>query len=136
MAYKDNKSSKPGNIGTRIAKFFVDLKSELKKVVWPDRKKLTQSTITVVSICLIMTIIIFIIDRMLSGTLGAVGFFPDENSSRRNDLVPTVPAVTAPADPSEETSKEETSKEETSDEEENDETENEEQESEDTQSGE
>jgi len=77
MAEKVSKTSKSVNIGKRITKFFSELKAELKKVVWPDRKKLVQSTITVISICLIMAAIIFVIDRLLAGGLGLVGFFPE-----------------------------------------------------------
>ena len=77
MAEKVSKTSKSGNIGKRIVKFFSELKSELKKVVWPDRKKLISSTLTVISICLIMAAIIFVIDRILAGGLGLVGFFPE-----------------------------------------------------------
>ena len=77
MAEKVSKTSKSGNIGKRVTKFFSELKAELKKVVWPDRKKLVQSTITVIAICLIMAAIIFVIDRLLAGGLGLVGFFPE-----------------------------------------------------------
>ena len=77
MAEKVSKTSKSGNIGKRVTRFFFELKAELKKVVWPDRKKLIQSTITVISICLIMAAIIFVIDRLLAGGLGLVGFFPE-----------------------------------------------------------
>lgn len=77
MAEKMSKTSKSGKSGNRFIKFFVELKAELKKVVWPDRKKLVQSTITVVSICLIMAAIIFVIDRILAGGLNLVGFFPE-----------------------------------------------------------
>jgi len=77
MAEKVSKTSKSGNIGKRVTKFFSELKAELKKVVWPDRKKLVQSTITVISICIIMAAIIFVIDRLLAGGLSLVGFFPE-----------------------------------------------------------
>lgn len=77
MAEKVSNTSKSGNIGKRIVKFFSELKAELKKVVWPDRKKLVHSTLTVISICLIMALIIFVIDRILAGGLGLVGFFPE-----------------------------------------------------------
>jgi preprotein translocase subunit SecE len=88
-------------IGTVVSKFFSELKSELKKVVWPDRKKLTQSTITVLSICLIMAFVVFAIDRVLAGTLGLVGFFPDTNPTKTpNNLLPTsAPVATATLTP-------------------------------------
>ncbi len=79
MADKVKKPNKFVLVGKKIAKFFVELKAELKKVVWPDRKKLTQSTITVVMICLFAAIFIFSVDKILSGFLGAVGFFPESS---------------------------------------------------------
>ncbi|MHB8964233.1 MAG: preprotein translocase subunit SecE, partial [Saccharofermentanales bacterium] len=81
--------------GKKIVKFFLDLKSELKKVVWPDRKKLTQSTITVLMICLMMAVLVFVIDKVLSGTLNAVGFFPDTSSAAASNILPTAAPTSA-----------------------------------------
>ena len=74
------KDKKAGKFGKKIVKFFSDIKSELKKVIWPDRKKLIQSTVTVLAICAIMAALVFVIDKVLSTTLDAVGFFPDTES--------------------------------------------------------
>lgn len=82
-----------GLIGKKIGKFFIELKAELKKVVWPDRKKLTQSTITVVLICLFAAVLIFSVDKILSGTLTAIGFFPKPASVSTavvSDLLPSI----------------------------------------------
>jgi len=95
MADKEKKSNKFALIGKKIAKFFIELKAELKKVVWPDRKKLTQSTITVVMICLFAAIFIFSVDKILSGFLGAVGFFPGSSatSTTTSSIVLSNPAA-------------------------------------------
>ena len=85
------KESKAVKLGKKTVKFFLDLKSELKKVVWPDRKKLIQSTVTVLTICLLMAALVFVIDKVLSGTLNAVGFFPNLSSTAASNVVPTVP---------------------------------------------
>ncbi len=77
MADKVKKTSRVGLVAKKIGKFFIELKAELKKVVWPDRKKLTQSTITVVLICIFAAILIFSVDKILSGFLGVIGFFPE-----------------------------------------------------------
>jgi preprotein translocase subunit SecE len=93
MADKTKKANRFGLIGKKIAKFFIELKSELKKVVWPDRKKLTQSTITVVLICLFAAVLIFSVDKILSGTLNAIGFFPKAASvstTAVSDLLPSI----------------------------------------------
>lgn len=82
---------KKAGAGKKLVKFFGDIKSELKKVVWPDRKKLTQSTITVLAICLIMAALVFAIDKVLSGSLDAIGFFPEISEETSQ------PAVSIPA---------------------------------------
>jgi preprotein translocase subunit SecE len=40
----------------RIGKFFRDVKSEMKKVSWPKRKELVNSTITVIA-----TVVFFVL---------------------------------------------------------------------------
>ena len=93
MADKVKKANRFELIGKKIVKFFIELKAELKKVVWPDRKKLTQSTITVVLICLFAAALIFTVDKVLSGTLTAIGFFPKSASVSTaviSDLLPTI----------------------------------------------
>ena len=87
-----DKEKKAGNFGKKIIKFFSDIKAELKKVIWPDRKKLVQSTATVLAICAIMAALVFVIDKVLSGSLEAVGFFPD-TSSKAVSLPVSVPAI-------------------------------------------
>ncbi len=101
MADINNKSNKIGNIGKKIVKFFIELKAELKKVVWPDRKKLTQSTITVVTICLIAAVLIFSIDKVLSVVLGLVNFYPKADSADAvSNLLPTLaPQITSTINP-------------------------------------
>lgn len=56
MAKKDvNKDKKKNN-------FFKEVKAELKKVTWPTFKKLVNNTFAVVSIVLILSAIVFILD--------------------------------------------------------------------------
>ena len=81
MADKSKKSNKLALAGKKIGKFFSDLKTELKKVVWPDRKKLIQSTATVLMICVFAAIFVFSVDKILSGFLNLVGFFPDSTGT-------------------------------------------------------
>jgi preprotein translocase subunit SecE len=97
MSDKEKKMNRFEQSGKRVAKFFIELKAELKKVVWPDRKKLIQSTVTVLTICLIMAVLVFIIDNVLRGSLNTVGFFPQTSSSStttsQNTGLPTIPPV-------------------------------------------
>ncbi len=81
MADKAKAPSKLALTGKKIGKYFGDLKTELKKVIWPDRKKLVQSTATVLMICIVAALFVFIIDKVLSGFLGLVGFFPSTAAS-------------------------------------------------------
>ncbi len=41
---------------------FKELKSEFKKVVWPDRKELAQKTLIVVAFCAIFSVVIGVYD--------------------------------------------------------------------------
>ena len=84
-------------IGLKIGKTFVDIRMELKKVIWPDRRKLVSSTLTVVAICVVFGAVIWIVDAVLSLFLQSVGFF-DANTSY---VTPTpTPAVTSTVSPS------------------------------------
>lgn len=56
MAKKENSNEKSKN------NFFRELKSELKKVTWPTFKKLVNNTSAVISIVLIVSVIVFILD--------------------------------------------------------------------------
>lgn len=61
--------------GKKLKNFFLSLKAELKRVIWPDRKRLTQSTATVLAICIIVGIILFVVDNLVGGLLNLVGFY-------------------------------------------------------------
>jgi len=98
MAEKDKnekrmqKSDKPKNVfqkigafavktGKRLKSFFINLKAELKRVVWPDKKRLIQNTATVLAICLIACLILFVVDSVLGGFLNAVGFYAPSSTT-------------------------------------------------------
>ena len=63
---KADKKSKPGFF-TRAAKWFKDMKSELKKVQWPTRKQTINNTLIVIACVVIVGIFIWIFDY-LAGT--------------------------------------------------------------------
>lgn len=71
---KNKKDVKPG-LGRRLKNFFSDIKAELKRVTWPDRKRLKANTGTVIAIILMATITIFIFDTVISSVLSATGFY-------------------------------------------------------------
>ncbi|MFB7141151.1 preprotein translocase subunit SecE [Gottfriedia sp. NPDC056225] len=50
----------------RIGKFFREVKSEMKKVSWPKRKELVNSTVTVLATVLFFVVFFAVIDSGLS----------------------------------------------------------------------
>lgn len=59
MAKKDKKETKNNKDKTS---FFKSFKAELKKVVWPTPKQLFNNTVAVLTIVLITTAIVFVLD--------------------------------------------------------------------------
>lgn len=51
--------------GKRVVRFFKDIRSELKKVIWPSKEQLVKSTVSVLLICLLIGAIIWISDGLL-----------------------------------------------------------------------
>jgi preprotein translocase subunit SecE len=45
---------------------------ELRKVTWPTRKELTNSTIVVIVVSVFVAVVIFILDTLFSSVLGLV----------------------------------------------------------------
>ena len=68
-------SAKLAKIGKSLKSFVVNLKSELKRVVWPDRKKLLHNTATVLAICVMASILLFLVDSIFGGILEGIGFY-------------------------------------------------------------
>lgn len=66
---KKNKNEKPKR---DFMKFFREIKGELKKVIWPDRKQLFNNTITVLATCIFVGAIIWVVDVLLEMAYMAV----------------------------------------------------------------
>ena len=60
---------KSKKIFNKIAKFIKESVSELKKVIWPNRKELKNSTITVISTIIIVSIFIGLVDLIFTNLL-------------------------------------------------------------------
>ena len=71
-AKKPAKAQKPSVIA-RIGKWGRDLKSEVKKVVWPDKKQVVNNTGVVILTIAIIGVIIWIADFVFN--LGIRGLF-------------------------------------------------------------
>ncbi len=83
-------------LGLKIGKTFLDIRSELKKVIWPDRRKLVSSTMTVVAICLVFGIVIWVVDGILSLVLESVGFFKSNTATATPTTAPAVTSTLTP----------------------------------------
>ena len=62
------KPDKPG-IAQRFGAFLVEVRGELRKIVWPDRKELQKKTITVIITSLLFALIIFGFDSVYNAIL-------------------------------------------------------------------
>ena len=61
--------SKKTGFGGRIARFFRQVRAELKKVNWPTKEELTKNTAVVVVTIVILTAFIALIDLILGSVL-------------------------------------------------------------------
>ena len=60
----------------KIAKYFRELKSELKKVVWPTPQQLLKNTLVVVACVLVVGVFIWVFDLVAQvGITGLIGLF-------------------------------------------------------------
>ena len=66
---KDNKAKKQPN---KIARWFKDLKGEIKKIYWPDLRTVLKNTLIVIVVVAIATVVIYLFDWLMSTGLGAV----------------------------------------------------------------
>ena len=56
MAKKENKTNKEKK------HFWKDYKAEIKKVIWPTPKQLINSTVAIITMVLVVTVIVFVLD--------------------------------------------------------------------------
>lgn len=56
----------------KIKKFVGDVVAEMKKVAWPNKEQLKESTTVVVVVSLIITLIVFVIDQVMTFAMKAV----------------------------------------------------------------
>ena len=68
---KAEKKSKPGFFA-RAAKWFKDMKSELKKVQWPTRKQTINNTLIVIACVVIVGVFIWLFDYVAGQGISAL----------------------------------------------------------------
>ena len=72
---KAAKSAKPAEKEKKkggIKKYLKDLRSEIKKVVWPSRKQVVNNTSIVMTVMVIMGMFLFAIDTGLAAAIKAL----------------------------------------------------------------
>ena len=76
------------SLGGRLKKWFVTIITELKRVIWPDKKKLRQSTLTVLLIIAISVVIILVFDTLITFIMRTTGIYSTKDQPA--DLDPPV----------------------------------------------
>ena len=56
----------------KIINFFRDIVKEMKKVTWPKREELKESTIVVIITSLIFAIFVYIVDKIINEGLKVI----------------------------------------------------------------
>ena len=70
-AKADKKDAKPGFF-QRIARWFREMKSELKKVVWPTSKQTINNTAIVIVCVIVVGIFIWVFDALAGAVISAL----------------------------------------------------------------
>ena len=68
---KAKKDEKPGFF-QRVARWFREMKSELKKVVWPTPKQTINNTVIVIVCVIVVGIFIWVFDALASSIIAAL----------------------------------------------------------------
>jgi preprotein translocase subunit SecE len=55
-----------------LKKFIEEVRVEMKKVSWPTRDQLKESTNVVIGVSLVITIIVFVMDKIVSSLIGLI----------------------------------------------------------------
>ncbi|NLL38714.1 MAG: preprotein translocase subunit SecE [Clostridiales bacterium] len=63
-AKPDKSRKKKDGLGKRSARWFREMKSELKKVVWPTRKQLVNNSVIVFVVMIISGVVIYAFDQV------------------------------------------------------------------------
>jgi preprotein translocase subunit SecE len=66
---EDVKLSRFAATRKNFVRFFKDVRSELRKVIWPSKSQLINNTVTVLACCMIIGIIIWVVDVGLTSAV-------------------------------------------------------------------
>jgi preprotein translocase subunit SecE len=65
-------TKKSGGFLARAGKFFKEVRSELKKVTWPNRQELVSYTTVVILSVIVVAVIIWVADSAFTGILNFI----------------------------------------------------------------
>ncbi len=65
-------NEKKPNVFARIKNWFIDMKAELKRVVWPSFKKIRSNTLIVLIFVLLVGAIIWILDALFAAGMNLI----------------------------------------------------------------
>jgi len=94
--------SKKKNIFSRIAQVFKEVRSELKKAVWPTKEKLRNTSAVVLAVILFFAIFLSVISSGGRWVLEKVGFY-DEVEVTETEATEVTAATEATTEATEET---------------------------------
>ena len=57
---------------TAVKRWFREMKSELKKVVWPNRKTVIRNTLVVIVVVLVIGVLIWVFDWLAAAVIRAL----------------------------------------------------------------
>ncbi len=95
-AEKEKTSKKPKknkkNIFKAIARFFKDLKGEVKKITWPAGKEVVKGTLITLACIAVIGVAVFLVDLGLTSGIDALR----EAAENRTTVTTTAQTTTAP----------------------------------------
>lgn len=56
----------------KIIKFFEDIVKEMKKVTWPTKAELKESTMVVIVVCLVIAAFTYVIDMIINQVIKGI----------------------------------------------------------------
>ncbi|RCK77519.1 MAG: Preprotein translocase subunit SecE [Ignavibacteriae bacterium] len=56
----------------KIINFFTDVVKEMKKVTWPKKEELRETTVVVLAVCGIIAVFVYLVDTIISQTMKAI----------------------------------------------------------------
>jgi preprotein translocase subunit SecE len=66
MAKGQKKSKKKANIAVRFVQYVKDVRSEMKRVVWPGRQEVVNSSMVVITTLAFFILLVLLVDQIAS----------------------------------------------------------------------